>query len=108
MAEQAYEIAFDGEAVSQDFYGGVVSLTVDENTTMAGTLQLRLATRRNDSGAWELLDDSRLDPFTKVSVKLGFTGGGGLAATLGPLGGSGSDGLQPVFDGYVTSVSLSL
>ena len=31
MAEKAYEIAFNDEAVDEDFYGDVESLTVEEN-----------------------------------------------------------------------------
>jgi len=93
MAGQAYQIAFAGEAVTEEFYGSVVSLTVEESTAGAGTLELRLATQRDGNGAWTLLDDSRLDPFTAVSVKAGFTG---------------NDGLEPVFDGYITAVNLDL
>ncbi len=109
MADQAYQIAFAGEAASQDFYGSVVSLTVEENTSAASTLDMRLATRRKDDGSWELLDDPRFELFTKISVKAGFSGGQGLAGALGGLtGSSGNDGLEPVFDGFVTSVHLSL
>src|SRR5258708_5968571 len=93
MAGQAYQIAFAGEAVTEEFYGIVTSLTVEESTASAGTLELRLATQRDANGAWALLDDSRLNLFTAVSVKAGF---------------SGNDGLEPVFDGYITSVNLDL
>src|SRR5262249_32294290 len=36
MADKAYQIAFDDEAVDEDFYGDVESLTVEENTATAG------------------------------------------------------------------------
>lgn len=110
MADKAYQIAFDGEAVDDDFYGDVVSLTVAERSGVPTTLQLRLATRLNEDGSWTYFDDDRLTPFTAVSVKVGFTGGGGLAAALGSLlgGPSGDDGLVPVFDGYVTAVAANL
>lgn len=114
MADKAYEIAFDGTAVDEDFYGDVVMLKVEESVTMASTLQFQLTIKQDDQGAWDYLEDSRLAPFTKVSVRVGFTSAGGLAGALGAavsaLGGgsSGDDGLERVFDGYITSVHLSL
>jgi phage protein D len=113
MADKTCKIALNGNAVSQDFYADLVSLTVTENTDAANTLELRLATKPDARGAWAYLDDARFDPFTKVSVKIGFASGGGLAGALGGLasslvGGGGNDGLEAVFDGYVTSVHLNL
>src|ERR1039457_5298303 len=114
MADKAYEIAFNGTAVDEDFYGDVVTLKVEESVTMASTLQFQLTIMQDDQGAWDYLEDSRLAPFTKVSVRFGFTSGGGLAGALGAAvsalggGGSGDDGLERVFDGYITSVRLSL
>ncbi len=109
MAEKAYEISFNDEPVEDDFYGDVVALTVEENVALANTMRLRLAISLDDTGVWSHLDDSRFEVFTKVSVRLGFTGGGGLAGALsGALGaltgGDGNDGLERVFDGYVTAV----
>jgi hypothetical protein len=109
MADKAYQIAFDGTAVDDDFYGDVVSLTVEENTTTANTFHLRLTTTLQDDGSWAYLDDDRLALFTKVSVKIGFMSGGGLAGALGGLLGSGgNEGLVPVFDGYITAFNVSL
>src|ERR1700752_4595292 len=106
MAEKAYEISFNDEAVDEDFYGDVECLIVEENTTVAGTMRLRLALTLDDNGVWDYLDDARLDVFTKVSVRVGFTGGGGLAGALSSaLGGGGDDGLERVFDGYITAVN---
>lgn len=110
MAEKAYEIAFNDEPVDEDFYGDVESLTVEENLTIAATMRLRLAITLDDNGVWSYLDDARLDVFTKVSVRIGFTGGGGLAGALsGALGagGQGNDGLERVFDGYITAVNTN-
>src|SRR5215813_8465251 len=109
MAEKAYEIAFNDDPVDEDFYGDVESLTVEENLTQASTMRLRLAITLDDNGVWDYLDDARFEVFTKVSVRIGFTGGGGLAGALsgvfGALTGSqGNDGLERVFDGYITSV----
>jgi len=81
--QQAYQIAFAGEAVTEDFYGSVVSLTVEESTAAAGTLDLRLATPTWQRWVLGAVDDSRLDLFTAISVKAGFTGGQGLAGALG-------------------------
>ena len=110
MADKALAIAFNGKAVSQDFYEDIVSLTVTENFNSANTLELRLATELDENGAWAYLEDKRFDPFTKVSVKFGFTSGGGLAGALGQPASAhgGNDGLEPIFDGYVTSVQVNL
>jgi hypothetical protein len=110
MADKAYQIAFDGSAADNSFYADVVSLTVEENTASATTFRLQLATTLQDDGSWTHLDDNQLALFTKVSIKIGFTGGGGLAGALGSLvgGGGGNDGLEPVFDGYVTGFQLAL
>jgi phage protein D len=112
MADKAYEIAFNDEAVDEDFYGDVESLTVEESLSQASSMKLRLALTLDDNGVWDYLDDTRLDVFTKVSVRIGFTGGGGLAGALsGALGaltgGEGNDGLERVFDGYITAVNAS-
>ena len=107
MADKAFQIAFGGNAVDEEFYGDVVSLTVEENTGVANTFQLRLATVQQDDGTWKYLDDDRLAPFNRVTIKVGFSGGGGLAGALGGVGG-GNDGMVPVFYGYVTSVAVNL
>jgi phage protein D len=112
MAQKAFQIAFDGTPVEQDFYGDIVSLRVEENTSTANTFHLQLATTLADDGSWNYLDDDRLALFVKVSIKVGFTGGSVLAGTLGAvsgaLGGGGNDGLVSVFDGYVTSVNFDV
>lgn len=114
MADQAFRIAFNGKAVDDAFYGDVVSVRVEEGVGMATTAQLRLATRHGDEGAWSYVEDKRLTLFTPLSVAVGFTGGGGLAGALGAAagalggGGGGNDGLEPVFDGYVTAVHVRL
>lgn len=106
MPQKAYKLLFAGEAVDEEFYGDVLAITVVEQAG-AATLQLRLATRLDDDGSWRYLEDGRLAPFTKLSLRLGFTGGQGLAGALGGVLG-GNDGLEPVFDGYITTVDVSL
>jgi phage protein D len=109
MADKAYQIAFAGDAVEDDFYSDVIELTVEESTTAASVLRLRLTLQLQEDGSWTYLEDDRFAPFTRVSVRVGFTGGEGLAGALGGLlGGGGDDGLEPVFDGYVTVVSLQI
>jgi phage protein D len=110
MANKAYQIAFSGTAVDESFYGDVVSLTVEENTGAANTFHLQIALRLQDDGSWTYLDDDRLALFNAVTVQVGFTDGGGLAAAVGSLlGGSDSnDGLKTVFDGYITNVDVDL
>jgi len=106
MPQKAYKLLFDDEAVDEEFYGDILGITVSEQAG-ASTLQLRLATRLDDDGSWRYLEDDRLTPFTKASLRLGFTGGQGLAGALGGVTG-GNDGLEPVFDGYITTVDVSL
>jgi phage protein D len=109
MADKAYQVFFDGEAVEEVFYGDVVLLTIEENTTAASSLQLRLATQLQEDGAWRSLEDDRLTPFTQVAVSVGFTGGAGLAGALGGLPGAGGNtGIEPVFTGYITAVHVNL
>lgn len=112
MPETAYLIAFDDEAVEEEFYDDVVSLTVDESTATGTSFRLQLATTRRDDGSWTYLDDGQLALFMRVSIQIGFSGGGGLAAalgdTLGGSGGGGNDGLEPVFDGFITDIEVTL
>jgi phage protein D len=54
-------------------------------------------------GTWTYMDDERFTPFTKVSIGVGFTGGGGVTDLLG----GGSSALEPVFDGYIAAVQLN-
>src|SRR5882762_9000914 len=111
MAQTAFQLAFSDQPVDTEFYGDIVSLQVEENSASANTLRLKLATRLDDQGMWIYLDDDRFALFTRMSFKLGFTGGGGLAGALGSLGGAlggSNDGLVPVFDGYVTSVDFDV
>src|SRR6266700_40948 len=110
MANKAFQIEFSGTAVDEEFYGDVVSVTMEESTKAAGTLPLPIALRLQDDGTWTYLDDDRLALFNAVTVKVGFTEGGGLAAALGSLlgGGDSNDGLKTVFDGFITDVDLQL
>jgi phage protein D len=114
VADLAYKLALNDEAVDNAVYADIISLTVEEQSDGPSTLQFRLTTNRKDDGSWRYLDDDRFALFTKISVKLGFTHGGGLGALLGALagafgsGGSGNDGLDAVFDGYITSVDVNL
>ena len=110
MANKAFQIEFSGKAADEDFYGDVVSLTVEESTTAAGTLHLQIALRLQEDGTWTYLDDDRLALFNQVTVKVGFADGGGLLAALGSLlgGSSSDDGLKTVFDGFITDVDVQL
>jgi phage protein D len=107
---KAIQVALNGTAVDNDFYGDIVSLIVEENTNTASVVHLQLTSRLKDDGSWTYVDDDRLAPLNTVSIKIGFTGGGGLMAALGSVlgGGSGGDGLSAVFDGYVTAVHVDL
>lgn len=109
MADKAFQLFFGDEAAEQEFYAEVDSLTIEENSDMASTLHLRLSLNKREDGSWEMLDDDRLAPYRKISAKIGFQSGEGLAGALGSaLGASGNDGLEAVFDGYVTAANVSL
>src|SRR5262245_50757412 len=108
MPEKAYQIVFNEEEVDEEFYSNVASLTVEENTATASAFVLQLTTTLQDDGSWNYLEDTRFALFTKVSIKIGFTDGAGLAGELGGLTGGGNEGLEPVFDGYITAVHVSL
>jgi phage protein D len=110
MGDKAFQVFFGGQAVDDSFYGDLNTLTVEENTSTASTFHMQILTRLQDDGSWLYLTEDWLTPFTQTSIKIGFTGGGGLAAALGSLIGSsgGDDGLKSVFDGYVTDVQLRL
>jgi len=108
MADRVYQIAFNDETVDEAFYGDIMSLTVEESTATASMLRLQLTTTLQDDGSWLYLEDDRLALFTKISIRLGFIGGAGLAGELGGLTSGGNEGLEPVFDGYITAVNVSL
>src|SRR5689334_1216036 len=114
MADRAYQISLSGTAVDDDFYADVVSVKVEEDVTKPSHLTLRLATSIQDDGSWSHLEDDELALFTPIQLKIGYLGGGGLAdalsAAAGALGLSsgGNDGLDPVFDGYITAVHFNL
>jgi hypothetical protein len=109
MGDKAFQISFDGEAVDDGFYGDVVSLSVEENTAVAGVFHMQLATRLQDDGSWLYLTDDWLVPFTQVSIQIGFVNSGLGAIVSSLLGGdSGDDGMKNIFDGYITDVQLRL
>ena len=110
MADKAYQIAFNGTAADDSFYGDVVSLSVEESAIKSGTFRLQLTSRLQDDGSWGYLDDPRLAVFNQVTIRIGFSGGGGLAAAVGALTGSADSnaGLSTVCDGYITGVKLDL
>ena len=107
MATKSYQILFSGTAADNAFYGDVMSLAVEESVAGPGTFHLQLIARMQDDGSWSYLDDDRFALYNKITIKIGFTGSGGLADAIGSLLGGG-DGLSTVFDGYVTAVGLNL
>ena len=74
---------------------------------MASTMRLRLAITLDDNGVWDYLDDARLEVFTKVAVRVGFTGGGwfGRRVERRTRRLAADDGLERVFTGYITAVN---
>ena len=118
MADKNFKIAFGGNDASDDFYGDVVSLSIEEAVGMATMLRLQLVSSLQGDGTWSHIQDDQLALYTNVTAEIGFSGGQGLAGALGSaasaisgaLGGSsgGDDGLIPVFDGYITEVKIGL
>jgi hypothetical protein len=49
---KALQVALNGSAVDNDFYGDIVSLVVEENTNTAGVFHMQLLTRLQDDGSW--------------------------------------------------------
>jgi phage protein D len=118
MAQKSFQLTFDGTSAADSFYGDVVSLSIQEDITMATSMTLQLVTSLQSDGSWSHLQDDQLSLFTHVQAKVGFSGGEGLAGALsaavsavsGALGSSSSSdsGLVPLFDGYITSVKVNL
>jgi phage protein D len=118
VADKSFQLAFDGNTVSDVFYSDVLSLTIEEDVNTATTLRLQMATALGNDGGWSHQEDDQLALYSRVSAKIGFTGGSGLGGALGSaassisgaLGGpsGGDDGLIPVFDGYITEVKIGL
>ncbi len=110
MGIKAYQIWLGGQAVDESFYGDVVSLTVEESTSAAGSFTLRLASRLLDDGSWAYLDHRNLTLFTEVTIQIGFMSAGGLAGAIESLigGSSGDTNLQTVFKGYITAFRFQM
>jgi phage protein D len=106
MSAKSYQISFGGKPVDERFYGDVVSLTLEESTSAAGSFTLRLVSRLQDDGSWGYVDDPNLTLFNQVSISMGFLSSDGIAGALENLlgGGSGDTGLHTVFQGYITGL----
>lgn len=94
-----------------DAIGALGSVTVELNTDEPSTAALTFALNKDATGAWSLIDDGTFVPYAKLAVQVGFgSGAGSLGSALGGLfgGGSGADGLTPVFAGYVVDVGTTI
>ena len=107
MADQSFQIEIGGDAVEDDFYGAILSLTVAENTATASSLNMRLQIDLLDDGSWSYLEDERIVLFRKIKVSIGFSSGKGIAGALSGITG-GNDKPAPVFEGYITSIAPSM
>lgn len=118
MAQKSYKITLGDDPVDDWFYGNIVALEVVEDITSSTSCRLTLATTVQDDGTWAYLSDDSFPLFQHLAVRLGFTEAEGLAGALSTIasatgaalggGAGGDDGLVPIFDGYITSVDLSL
>jgi phage protein D len=110
MASKSYQVLLAGSAAANDFYNDLASLRMEERNGEASRCEMQLSIRLKDNGSWTYLDDDNLALFTKLSVQIGFTSGGGLAAAPGGALGSGDSnaGMATIFDGYITGVEMQL
>jgi len=113
----SYQIFFNGQAATPDFYNAIATLEVEENMDLPGAIQISLPVSRTQSGDLSYVSDSTLQPMVNVAVVVTPpTGGassavGAAAAAVGALTGGGSGGgsaVQCIFDGYVLSQKLHL
>src|SRR5580658_6153361 len=110
MASKSYQVLLAGSAAANDFYSDLAPLRMEERNGEASRCEMQLSIRLKDNGSWTYLDDDNLALFTKLSVQIGFTSGGGLAAAPGGALGSGDSnaGMATIFDGYITGVEMQL
>jgi len=118
MPSSSYQITFDGQAATPDFYNAVAKLEVEESMDLPGAVQINLPVSRSQSGDLTYVSDSTLRPMVNVAVVIYPPAGGvangpdGDAATsiAGPLGGAADSGSGPqcIFDGYILSHKLHL
>jgi phage protein D len=118
MPSSSYQITFNGQAATPDFYNAVAKLEVEENMDLPGAVQINLPVSRSQSGDLTYVSDSTLQPMVNIAVVIypptgGVANGpGGDAATSigGALGGAAGAGSGPqcIFDGYILSHKLHL
>lgn len=113
----SYQIFFNGQAATPDFYNAIATLEVEENMDLPGAVQISLPVSRSQSGDLTYVSDATLQPMVNVAVVVtpptGGAGGvgGAAASTVGALTGGGSgagSGAQCIFDGYILSQKLHL
>lgn len=118
MPGSSYQITFNGQAASPDFYNAVIKLEVEENMDLPGAVQINLPVSRSQSGDLTYVSDSTLQPMVNVAVVINPPSGGvangpdgddptSIAGALGGAAGAGS-GQQCIFDGYILSHKLHL
>jgi phage protein D len=118
MLGSSYQITFNGQAATPDFYNAVAKLEVEENMDLPGAMQINLPVSRSASGDLTYVSDSTLQPMVNVAVVIYPPTGGlangpdGDAATsiAGAAGGAAAAGSGPqcIFDGYILSHKLHL
>jgi len=107
----SYQIFFNGQAATPDFYNAVAALEVEENMDLPGAVQISLPVSRSSSGDLTYVSDSTLQPMVNVAVVVNPPPGGAAAASaVGELtgDGGGGSGSQCIFDGYILSQKLHL
>jgi hypothetical protein len=110
----SYQIFFNGQAATSDFYNAIATLEVEENMDLPGAVQISLPVSRTQSGDLSYVSDSTLQPMVNVAVVVNPPKGGAAGAAapaVGALTGGGSgggSGAQCIFDGYILSQKLHL
>ncbi len=118
MPSSSYQITFNGQAATPDFYNALAKLEVEENMDLPGAVQINLPVSRSQSGDLTFVSDSTLQPMVNVAVVIQPPTGGvangpdgdaasSIAGSLSGIAGGGS-GPQCIFDGYILSHKLHL
>jgi len=95
-----YQIFFNGQGATPDFYTAISTLEVEENMDLPGAVQITLPVSRNPSGDLTYVSDANLQPMVNVAVVIN--------PAVDPTSGAAGSNPQCIFDGYVLSHKIHL
>jgi hypothetical protein len=82
----SYQIFFNGQAATSDFYNAIATLEVEENMDLPGAVQISLPVSRTQSGDLSYVSDSTLQPMVNVAVVVNPPKGGAAGAAAPAVG----------------------